>query len=338
MRQPALLREWIAAAPPERRAHPIILDEVQKVPEILDEVHYLIESHRYSFIMSGSSACKLKRGQANLLGGRAWRMELYPLVTAEVPDFDLIRALRNGLLPPHYLQAQPQRAMRAYVDDYLKEEIAAEALTRNLRSFARFMDLLGIQNAEIVNYTKIASEVGVDAKTVKGYFEILVDTLIGRFLEPLPERPGSRKGLVSTPKFYLCDPGLARFLRRTDIGEVKGPEAGHLFETFLANEIFAANAYLDRHWPVHFYRTHSGTEVDFVINGGAVAIEAKLSANVRSEDLRPMYSFLADHPGCRGVVVSNEDQPRRVEREGKPGVDIVPWREFCRELWAGTVF
>lgn len=336
-RQPSYLRDWIEASPAAQRERPVIIDEVQKVPELLDEIHFLIESRKLSFILCGSSARKVRRGHANLLGGRAWRMEMFPLVSAEVPDFDLLRALRHGLIPSHYLAAQPNRALRAYLDDYLKEEIAAEAATRNLGAFARFLDLVGIMNGELVNYAKIASDVHVDAKSVKSYFEILVDTLLGRFLEPLPAKPGSRKGLVATPKFFLFDPGLARTLRRVDISALKGAEAGHLFETFLAHELFAANAYLDRQASFHFYRTHTGVEVDFVLNLGQVAIEAKISSHVRAEDLRSLNSFGEEYPEARLIVVCLEERARRLELNGR-AIDVLPWREFCSQLWAGTVF
>lgn len=336
LKRPNLLREWIAAAPLEQQRLPIIIDEVQKVPELLEEIQFLIESRRLSFILCGSSARKLRRGQANLLGGRAWRMEMFPLVSAEVPDFDLLRALRHGLIPSHYLSPQPNRSLRAYLDDYLKEEIAAEALTRNLGSFARFLDLVGIMNTEIVNYTNIASEVHVDAKTVKSYFEILVDTLLGRFIEPLTTKQGSRKALVVTPKFYLFDPGVARALRRVDISAVKGAEAGHLFETFIAHELFAARAYLDCDVKVNFYRTRGGAEIDFLLDGGRVAIEAKISSHVRAEDLRSLNAFLDEHPETRALVVCTEERARVVEL-GKRRIEILPWRDFCRQLWAGQI-
>ena len=337
LKRPSLLREWIAAAPAEKQSRPIIIDEVQKVPDLLEEIQFLIESRRLSFILCGSSARKLRRGQANLLGGRAWRMEMFPLVSAEVPDLDLLRALRHGLIPSHYLSAQPNRSLRAYLDDYLKEEIAAEALTRNLGSFARFLDLVGIMNTEMVNYTSIASEVQVDAKTVKSYFEILVDTLLGRFIEPLPAKPGSRKALVVTPKFYLFDPGVARALRRVDIGAIKGAEAGHLFETFIAHELFSARSYLESEIPIHFYRTRSGAEVDFVLNGGTVAIEAKISSHVRAEDLRSLNAFLEERRATRAIVVCTEERARVVEQADQRRIEILPWREFCSQLWAGQI-
>jgi uncharacterized protein len=336
LRRPVQLREMIQAAPERQRAEPVIIDEVQKVPDLLDEVHWLVENRRLSFVLCGSSARKLKRGQANLLGGRAWRYEMFPLVSAEVPGLDLLRALRNGLIPSHYESPQAQRSLDAFLHDYLKEEIAAEALTRNLAAFTRFLDVVGIMNGELVNYAKIASDVGVDAKTVKGYFEILEDTLLGRFLEPLPSKPGSRKHLVATPKFYLFDPGVAGALRRTEISSLAGAEAGHLLETFIAHELSAFHSYRASRRSMHFYRTKAGAEIDFVLNGGEVAIEVKLSDHIRGADLRSLNGFLEEFPLARAIIVCLEPRSRIVTA-GTKSIEILPWEEFCSKLWKGEV-
>lgn len=336
LRRPFGLREIIDAGRPEQLAKPIILDEIQHVPELLNEVHYLIEKRRLSFILCGSSPRKLRQSQANLLGGRAWRYELFPLVSAEVPDFDLLRALTRGLIPSHYDSPEADRYLESYLDDYLKEEIAVEALTRNLAAFARFLDVMGIMNGQIVNYAKIASDVGVDAKTVRSYFEILEDTLIGRFLPPVPEKPGSRKGLVAAPKFFLFDTGVARYLRRVNLTGLEGPEAGHLFETYIAHELFAAISYQRTRQRLHYYRTRGGAEVDFVVELGAVAIEAKLSTNIRNTDLRGLNSFMDEYPAARAIVVCLEPMRRVVTAYGKR-VEIMPWKEFCQGLWNGDI-
>lgn len=331
-RRPQQLREILDAAPATQLLLPIIIDEVQKVPDLLDEIHWLIENRGYSFILCGSSARKLKRGQANLLGGRAWRFEMFPLVSREVPGLDLLRALKHGLIPSHYLAPQPDRSLRSFVADYLKEEIAVEALTRRLGAFSRFIDVMGIMNGEMVNYAKIASDVGVDAKTVRSYFEILRDTMVGYFLEPLPAKAGSRKNLVATPKFYLFDTGIARTLRRVRIDALHGAEAGHLFETFISHEIRACLAYQERDTPVHFYRTKAHAEADFVLGEGETAIEVKLSAHVRGPDLRGLNSFLDEYPGARAIVVCLEERPRIATLGGRP-VEVLPWRVFLAKLW-----
>ena len=336
LRQPSRLREIIDASPPEKLRLPIILDEVQKVPDLLEEVHYLIENRRLSFIMCGSSARKLRKGQANLLGGRAWRFEMFPLVSAEVPGLDLLRALTHGLIPSHYDSTRPERALQAFTDDYLKEEIAAEALTRNLAAFARFLDVMGIMNGEMVNYSSIASDVGVDAKTVRSYFEILQDTMIGRFLPPITAKSGSRKQLVATPKFHLFDPGVARVLRKVNITALQGPEAGRLFETFIAHELHAYIGYKEKTKDIHYYRTKSGAEVDFILNNRQTAIEVKISRNIKKADLRGLNSFLEDEPGARAIVVCLETQ-RRVMTAFNRKIEIFPWAEFCKALWNGEI-
>ncbi|HEY3738869.1 MAG TPA: DUF4143 domain-containing protein [Bryobacteraceae bacterium] len=335
-RRPGILRELIAAATPHQLRRPIVIDEVQKVPLLLDEIHWLIVNRKLSFLLCGSSARKLKRGRANLLGGRAWRFEMFPLVTAEVPDFDLLRALTHGLMPAHYQAARPDRSLTSFVHDYLREEIAAEAFARNLSAFARFLDMVGIMNGELVNYAKIASDCGVDAKSVRSYFSILEDTLLGSFLQPLSHKTGSRKQFTATPKFYLFDPGIARTLRRTRITAVIGPEAGHLFETFILNEIRACLSYRELNVPLNFYRTRDGAEVDFVIDNGSIAIEAKISDRIRSADLRSVLSFVSEYPKSRVIIVSLEPRKRVIELDGKR-VEIYPWRMFCDELWDGKI-
>lgn len=330
--RPALLREWIAGERLEPGT-PVILDEVQKVPELLDEVHWLIENRGLGFVLCGSSARKLRRGHANLLGGRAWRFEMFPLVTSEVPDLDLDRALRHGLIPSHYRSDRPDRSLRSFVADYLTEEIAAEAATRNLGAFSRFLELAGITNGQMVNYAKMASDVGVDAKSIRNYFEILEDTLIGRMIQPLPAKPGSRKNLVAAPKFFLFDPGIARQLRGSNFREARHAE-GHLFETFIANEILAYLSYNEIRTDVHFYRTHTGAEVDFIVNRGALAIEVTLDENVRAQDLRGLNDFLGRYPEATALVVCLEQRARVIEKDGRR-IEILPWRDFCTRWWKG---
>ncbi|MEK7376516.1 MAG: AAA family ATPase, partial [Candidatus Margulisiibacteriota bacterium] len=202
----SMLRERILAQDVKKLKHPIILDEVQKVPGVLDEVHWLIENNGLSFILCGSSARKLKRGHANLLGGRAWRYEMFPLVSREIGEVDLLRALNHGLIPVHYLQNDEEcrRSLEAYVQDYLREEIFAEGLARNIPAFSRFLDAFGYSHGEITNYCNIARECGVDSKTVKEYYQILVDTLIAVRVEPYKKRQ-SRQVITKASKYYLFD-------------------------------------------------------------------------------------------------------------------------------------
>jgi len=189
-RNPALLRERLLAKDERILKYPVILDEVQKAPQILDEVHWLIENKGLSFILCGSSARKLKRGQANLLGGRAWRYQMFPFVTPEVVPVDLLRVLNHGMIPIHYLQDDNncKKSLNAYVQDYLKEEVFNEGLVRNIPAFSRFFDAIGYSHGELTNYSNIARECGVSSKTVKEYYQILVDTLLGTMIEPFKKR------------------------------------------------------------------------------------------------------------------------------------------------------
>ena len=191
-KRPSLLREQLLAQDDNVLKHPIILDEVQKVPAILDEVHWLIENRGLQFLLCGSSARKLKRGQANLLGGRAWRYEMFPLVSAEVEVVDLLKVLNRGMIPSHYLDDQYQKSLRAYTTDYLKEEVFAEGLTRNIPAFSRFFEAIGYSHGELTNFSNIARDCGVDSKTVKEYYQIVEDTLLGTMIAPMRAQANSR--------------------------------------------------------------------------------------------------------------------------------------------------
>src|SRR4030067_3836303 len=203
-KRPFLLREQLLAADPKQLKQPVIIDEVQKVPQLLDEIHWLIENKGIRFILCGSSARKLKRGRGNLLGGRAWRYEMHPLVSAEVCDLNLLRALNRGMIPVHYLEEDYHKSLQAYVRDYLKEEVFAEGLTRNIPAFSRFFDAMGFSHGELTNYANIARDCGVDSKTVKEYYQILIDTLMAVRIEPFKKRQ-SRQAITKAVKYYLFD-------------------------------------------------------------------------------------------------------------------------------------
>ena len=345
--RPALLRERLLAQPPSALALPVILDEVQKVPALLDEVHGLIEEHGLRFVLCGSSARKLKRGRANLLGGRAWRYEMFPLVSAEFPlvppghplipaghsrggvepgGMDLLKALNNGLVPSHYLSANPRKSLDAYVRDYLKEEVFDEGLTRNVPGFSRFFEALGYCHGELINHANIARDCGVDAKTVKEYFQILCDTLLGRLVLPYKKRQ-ERQVIGKAPKFYLFDVGVAGAVAKRRIVEPRGDLFGKAFEHLVAHASYSELAY-----DIHFWRTKGGAEVDFVLGEGEVAIEVKGTSRVDDRDLRSLRLFGETHRPRSSIVVCNETAERVVDR-----VRIVPWRSFFRELWAGKI-
>jgi predicted AAA+ superfamily ATPase len=330
-KRPYLLREQLLAADPEQLRNPVIIDEVQKIPQLLDEVHWLIENKGIRFILCGSSARKLKRGKANLLGGRAWRYEMHPLVSLEVDDLNLLRALNRGLLPLHYLQEEYSKSLQAYVRDYLKEEVFDEGLTRNIPAFSRFFDAVGYSHGELTNYSNIARDCGVDAKTVKEYYQILVDTLLGMMIEPYKRRQ-ERQVITKAGKFYLFDVGVAGAITRRHIAHERGEEFGKALEHFLLMEILAHRSYRDLGYDVNFWRLKSGLEVDFILGQGEVALEVKGGNRIDNADLRPLKAFIQEYRPKKAFVVCNEVLPRLHEE-----IHILPWRHFLKMLWNGEV-
>ena len=332
-RAPWLLRERVLALDDATRVLPIVIDEVQKVPAVLDEVRWLIEERDLRFVLCGSSARKLKRGRANLLGGRAWRFGLHPLTWPEVPAFDLLRALNHGLIPAHYDSADHRRALAGYVDDYLKEEVFDEGLTRNVAAFARFFDALAFCHGELLNYSNVARDCGVDSKTVRAYFQILVDTLLGVFVESFARRR-SRAVIARAPKFYLFDVGVAGHLAGRRIERTAGPEFGRALEHLVLMELLAYRSYRERDFPVRFWRTRTGLECDFVLGReGDVAIEVKGGAAMRPDALKGLRAYIDEHRPRRAVVVCNEEAPRRTS----DGIRILPWRRFLERLWGNEI-
>jgi predicted AAA+ superfamily ATPase len=331
VKRPFLLREQLLTGSPKQLKEPIILDEVQKVPQLLDEIHWLIENKGLRFILCGSSARKLKRGKANLLGGRAWRYEMHPLVSAEVTDLDLLRALNRGMIPMHYMQEGYRKSLQAYVRDYLKEEVFDEGLTRNIPAFSRFFDAMGYSHGELTNYANIARDCGVDAKTVKEYYQILVDTLLGTMIEPYKKRQ-DRSVIIRAGKFYLFDVGVAGTITHRQIPQEKGEQFGKAIEHFILMELLGHRAYRELDYDVNFWRTKSGLEVDFILGQGEVAIEVKSASRVDSVDLRPLRAFIQEYRPAKAFVVCNERAPRVHEN-----IRILPWRNFLKMLWNGEV-
>lgn len=329
LRRPALLREELLAAPtPSSR--PVIIDEVQKIPALLDEIQWLMTNRRYSFILSGSSARKLKRSGANLLGGRALRYELYPLVSREIRDFDLFRALNHGLLPRHYLAKDPEPLLRAYVGDYLKEEIAQEALSRNIPAFGRFLQAASFSNGEIVNYHNIAADCGVSSPTVREYFQILEDTLLARFVPSFQKRPKRR--VIQSPKFYFFDVGLANSLLKR--GKIAYPSEvfGRAFEHFIFQELSAHRHYSGLHYPIAYWRTASQLEVDFILGDHEAAIEVKGTEQADARHFRGLQAFCEEYSVKKRILVSMDPRPRLVGN-----VQVLPWKVFLDRLWSGDL-
>ena len=332
-RSPWALAERLAALDGPTLTSPVIIDEVQKVPAVLDEVHRLIEDKGLGFVLCGSSARKLRRGHGNLLGGRAWRFGLHPLTYAEIPDFDLLRALNRGLIPQHYDTKQYRRALAGYVDDYLKEEVFDEGLVRNTPAFSRFFNALSFSHGELLNSSNVARDCGVDSKTVREYFQILVDTLVGTLLEPFSRRR-SREVITRAPKFYLFDVGVAGHLMGRRVERPAGPEFGRALEHLVLMELLAYRSYREVELPLRFWRTKSGLECDFVLGReGDVAIEVKGSTRLHPSDLRSIRAYVDEHSPRQAIVVCNERDARRTS----DGIWILPWERFLEQLWSGAI-
>ncbi len=306
----------------------VIIDEIQMVPDLLNEIHWLIENSNVSFLMTGSSARKLKRGHANLLGGRAWRYTLTPLIYLETAGFDLERVMVSGLLPPHFLSDDPAQDLRSYIGDYLKEEIAAEALVQNIPAFAEFLRVAAVTSGELLNYTNVARETGVSAKVVRSYFQILEDTLLG--FRVAPWRKTNKRRLIETEKFYLFDIGVTNFLARRKPA-VGTPEFGNSLEQLILLELKAYQAYREPELDIRYWRTSTGFEVDFILNDMQAAIEVKSSQRIHASHLSGLRALQEEHTVKRSVVVSLEKQKRCVEN----AIEIMPWQDFLEELWAG---
>lgn len=336
----AFLREIEAAKGKYKR---VVLDEIQRVPALLDVVHHLMESslgRHLQFIMSGSSARKLKRSKANLLGGRAWSLELFPLTHEELgADFVLEKALAFGTLPRIYAAQEPEveEGLRAYVETYLTEEIKAEALTRNLGAFIRFLPMAAAESGHTVNASNIGREIGVSYKTVQEYFQILEDTLLGFWLEPFAKTV--RRRMAKQPKFYFFDNGVLRALKKTLKVplERSSPEFGDLFENFFINEARRLNSYHRLDLTLSFYRTDAGAEVDLIVQRPGkswLAMEIKSTERPSSSLCSGLLSFADIMPGAELILVCRTDQPQ-LFRFGKHTVRALPWRD-CLKMLSGS--
>ena len=319
--RPALLRERY-----QNHKGLIVIDEVQKIPPILDEVHWLIENKGMSFLLTGSSARKVRRGHANLLAGRAWRRTMTPLSYMEVTDFDLERVMVSGLLPPHYLSTNPIEDLRSYIADYLKEEVIAEALTRNIPAFNEFLRVAAITSSELINYVNIARETGVSHKVVRTYFDILEDTYLG-FRIP-PWKKSKTRRMITTEKFYLFDVGVANYLGRRQ-PKIGSQEFGKAFEHYILMELKAYQAYRNPDMPVTFWRTSTGREVDFILGDKILAIEIKGSSRIHEGDIGGLQALLEDGPVKKCCIVCLEKQPRQLTKN----IEAIPWQMFIERLW-----
>lgn len=326
-RKPQLLRQDIMALDKDKI---VIIDEVQKIPQLLDEVHWLMVNHGYRFILCGSSARKLKTVGTNLLGGRALRCAMFPLVSAEIDDFDIDKAINNGMIPRHYLAANPKRRLQAYIGVYLNEEIRMEAQLRNLTAFNRFLEVAAGCDGEIVNYTNIAQDCGVSSPTVKEYFAILQQTMIGYMIESFTL--SKKRRVITSPKFYFFDVGIVNYLLHRSRLVPGSADYGHAFEHFVVQEIIAWLGYSCSDERLTYWHTSSGYEVDCVVGEGRLAIEIKSVKEVQSRHTKGLAAFAEDFPDSRRIVVSL-DPVRRV----MGGIEIIPVMEFLKMMWGGEL-
>ena len=326
-RRPGLLFDKLKNA---QRGTTVIIDEIQQVPLLLNEAHRLISQNGIRFILCGSSARKLRRKGYNTLGGRALPCYLYPLVSAEIPDFNIDRAVTNGMMPPFYLTDDANSGLSAYIDVYMREEVKAEALVRNLDSFQKFLDIAAITDGEIVNYSNIATDCWVSANTIKEYFSILEDTLIG-YMVPAYTKTIKRR-LIGSPKFYYFDIGVVNhLLHRKEL--VRGTnEYGHAFEHLVIQELIAYIGYTKNENKLSYWRTSTGLEVDAIL-GDKVAIEIKSATDIQNKHLKGLRAFREEHPDYRLIIVSLDN----ITRQTDDNIDVIFIYDFLKMLWNNKI-
>lgn len=336
LNKPWLLREEIEgllATKKINKKQPIIIDEIQRVPLLLDEVHYMIEEHQLIFILCGSSARKVKRGHANLLGGRALKYELHGLTATELGNkFDIDKVLNCGYIPNHYLSTNPSELIESYVANYLEEEISAEAIVRSVPVFTEFLRIAALMDTEIMNYSNIARDCGVSMPTIKQYVQILEDTLLASLLPSYTKRPKRR--IIQAPKLYNFDIGLVNYLADRGPLRPKSDLYGKAFENWVYHELRTYNSYQKQNWRLSYWRLTTGVEVDFIINDMQVAIESKAKDKITSDDLKGLREIIQDHPQIKKrLIVSLVKEPRLTE----DGILILPYMDFIEMLWSGDL-
>jgi len=323
-REPWRLGEETASLPP---GSVVIIDEIQRLPVLLNEVQNLIEERDLRFILTGSSPVKLRRGGVNLLGGRARMRYLSPLIFPEIPDWRLERVVTSGTIPSIYLSDDPWEDLRSYAGLYLQHEVQAEGLVRGIDSFSRFLYTAALTVGRQVVFEQIASDAQVPARTVREYFGILEQTLIGRTVLPYQGGTSPSRKAVTRGKFYFFDVGVVQALTGRRTVAPGTPEYGHAVEQYIFTELEAWTRYTHHDGEVMFWRTRDEREVDFVVPG-RFAIEVKAGGQVGRNDLKGLMALREDDPDLTPIVACNEDRPRVID-----GIEILPVREFLERLW-----
>jgi predicted AAA+ superfamily ATPase len=320
-RDPTLIRKELR---PEDRI--IIIDEIQKIPELLDEVHLMIEENDIHFLLTGSSARALKAKGVNLLGGRARERHLHPFIFEELKtEFDFLKGLDIGFIPSIYFSDSPYEDLQSYTGQYLKEEIAGEAKVRNIGAFSRFLEVAGLCNGQMINYSQIASDAQVPVSTTREYFQILYDTFLATELKAFNQTV--KRKPISTSKFYFFDIGIARFLQGRQGLKIKSPEFGEAFEHYIFHELSAYCSY-NRKGPLNYWRSTSQFEVDFILDK-KIAIEVKGKEVIASRDFKGLMALREEGLLDRYLVVSLVDNDRIED-----GIEIYNWKSFLKKLWA----
>jgi len=321
--QPDRLEKMI----PDRFSDWVIIDEIQKIPPLLDEVHRLIERRGIKFILTGSSSRKLRRGGVNLLGGRALNLRMYPLTAAELKgDFDLQRALTHGLIPLAYQAKDPRNFLESYIQVYLQEEIVQESLIRNIGAFTRFLESASFPQGSVLNVSTVSRDCAVPRKTVEGYFDILNDLHIGYRIPIFQKR--TKRRTRAHPKFYFFDAGLFRTLRPLGPLETDGETTGPALETLVLQELTALGSYLRKRYQIYYWRSASNMEVDFILYGEGTfsAIEVTKANRVREDDVAGLKAFLAEYPKAAAFLLYGGTDRYHEER-----IDFIPITDFFRE-------
>jgi uncharacterized protein len=328
-RDPRLLGEEVASLPKKQW---IVIDEVQRVPALLNEVHRLIERDKRKFMLSGSSARKLRKGDVNLLGGRAEQRTMFPLVSHEAGNAPALDRIQFGMLPRAFLAEKPQKFLNAYATLYLREEIEAEALTRNIGGFARFLEIAARQNGQVTNASNIARDAQIARQTVQGYFDVVVDTLLGRWLPAFKLKRATK--LTSHPKFFFFDAGVARVLSGRLPYKPTPEEFGFLFETYLLHELSAYLGYRDLDYPLSYFRTHDAVEVDLLLETqrGHLALEFKSTSEWKNSYMSGFNRIRSELKDVHCIGIYAGTHVRKVD-----GIEVLPYELFLQRLWADDI-
>lgn len=324
---PTLLEQLIAA---EKKTK-IAIDEIQKIPALLDEVHRLIEDHNFSFLLTGSSARSLKRKHANMLGGRANLVHFFPLSYSEIPKFDLHRYLMFGGIPRIYSSDDPTAELDSYLTTYVEQEVKLEANIRNLGPFHRFLKTAALSNSELINYANISNDSGVPATTVKEYYSILEDSMLGYNLEPWIA--SKKRKAIQTSKFYFFDPGVCHYIAGVKNLERESNLWGKAFEQFILMELKSYNSYRQKRKNLYFWRSINKQEVDFIIDD-EIAIEVKAAKKIHEKHLSGIKALKEEGIIKKFYLLSEDPLHRLVEKN----IEIIHWKKFVEKLWAGKIF